>query len=330
MPVSGPASSAPRWVDDLFPFPTPPAFRTLIDIAWERAYEYYLETDSYDFIELSTTFDFMFDLQRFPGPLDGWDPGYPEFTEECRQPSVPLFATPEFVPFGSLGTGSHVGWLVPAPELRRPDQPVALASGHSGGVTWLGPDTRTGLEFMLSWTLRRWREDAKHWADTSARRRPLVDRLAAELGVRPDPDTVYIGSSWEGGTVAQDEEYEIAFDVPDGWHHAESVDGIGVLAPSDAFSGRDPIVPGQRVGRGGDPESVLADAQRALDAGYPATALLGIRDTFEANPSCHFTELKPLWARAYRDLGRHHLTETLDRMESMYQPLPCYCDPPHR
>ncbi|MEJ3746946.1 hypothetical protein WEI85_27125 [Actinomycetes bacterium KLBMP 9797] len=330
MSVSGLGSSPPRWVDDLFPFPTPQAFRTLIDIAWEREYEFYLENGSYDFIELSTRFDFMFDLERFPAPLDGWDPGYPEFTEECRQPSAPMFATPEFVPFGSLGTGSCVGWLVPAPELQRPDQPVALASGHFGGVTWLGPDTRTGLEVMLSWTLRRWREDPKHWADTIASERPLVDRLAAELGVHPDPDKAYIGSSWKGTTVVMDEEYEIVFDVPQGWHHAEGADGIGVLAPSDAFSGREPIVPYQRVESGEDLEPALADAARALDAGYPATALLGIRDTFEATPSCYFAELKPLWARAYRDLGRNHLTETLDRMESMYQPLSCYCSSPHR
>jgi hypothetical protein len=37
---------------------------------------------------------------------------------------------------------------------------------------------------------------------------------------------------------------------------------------------------------------------RALDAGHPATALLGLKDTFVNSPTCYFADLKPLWARA--------------------------------
>ncbi|MEU9126306.1 hypothetical protein AB0C96_42005 [Streptomyces sp. NPDC048506] len=99
----------------------------------------------------------MFDLATVPRPPDGCD-AYPEFDNQDRLLSVPHFATPEFVPFGSLGDGGDIDWLVPAPELGRPDHPVALANGHDHGVTLIGADTRTGLEFMLSWALRRWRE----------------------------------------------------------------------------------------------------------------------------------------------------------------------------
>lgn len=293
-------STPPPWVDDLFSFPTPPALRTLIDIAWQAAYTFFEENESYDYGLLQTHFDFMFDLTRFPKPPDGCD-GYPEFTESARPLTLPLYATPEFVPFGALGTGGYVGWLVPAPELGHADHQVVLASGHEHGYTLIGADTRTGLEFMLSWALRR------------SRNRERVDRLAHELGVQPDPDRVYRGSSWDGSSVVRDEQVAIEFDAPDGWRHAPGLDGIGVLAPAAAFAERDPVI--------ADPlyleetlEPALADAARSLDAGCPATALLGLKDSFVDTPSDALEPAKPLWARAYNDLGRPELAKRLDLM----------------
>ncbi|MEU9126307.1 hypothetical protein AB0C96_42010 [Streptomyces sp. NPDC048506] len=35
----------PPWIDDLFPFPTPPTLRPLIDIAWRDAYDFYQENE---------------------------------------------------------------------------------------------------------------------------------------------------------------------------------------------------------------------------------------------------------------------------------------------
>jgi hypothetical protein len=287
----------------------------------------------------------MFDLDRFPRPLDCWH-GYPKFSDEGPQPTIPMFATPEFVSFGALGTGAYIGWLVPAPELERLDHPAALASGHDYGVTWIGEDTTTGLEFMLSWTLRRWREqpelappagrDPKVWLaqnqyliDAHAEDRRLLDRLATELGVHPDPDRSYAGSSWNGPSVRLDDEFEIVFDVPEGWRHEHGADGIGVLAPSNAFADRDPVVADLTVPNE-SLEPVLIDATRTLDAGHPATALLGLKDTFVGSATCYFADLKPLWSQAYRDLGRIQYAERLDLMTSMYQDLPCYCNSPHR
>lgn len=198
----------PGWVDDLFPFPTPTALRTLLDIAWQSAYVSYQENGSYDYTLLLTHYGFMFDLAAIPRPPEDCD-AYPEFTDRDRRESLPHFATPEFVPFGSLGDGGDVGWLVPAPELGRLDHPVALASGHDHGVTPIGADTPEGLEFMLSRALREWREDPdpRPSASRDAGRR-LVDRLAAELRVRPDPDSGHT----PGGS-------DTVFDVPEGWRH---------------------------------------------------------------------------------------------------------------
>jgi hypothetical protein len=69
-------------------------------------------------------------------------------------------------------------------------------------------------------------------------------------------------------------------------------------------------------------EPALADAARQLDAGFPATALLGLKDTFVYTPDCYFSELKPLWARAYRDLGRPQLVAKLDLMADRHDSLP--------
>ncbi len=250
--------SAPAWVDDLFPFPTPPALRVLVDIAWQHAYDRYREDGSFDHTLVESHYDVMFDLAAVPRPPEGCD-CYPEFTERSRQPVPPMYATPEFVPFGALGDGGDVGWLVPAPELQRLDHPVALASGHDHGVTLIGADTRAGLEFMLSRVLRRLRADPvptpppgrdpagwlarNQWrVDARARHQGLVDRLAAELGVHPDPDRCPPGSHWDGTALVRDTDGGVAFDVPAGWRHEPGADGIGVLAAAGAYAGADPVV----------------------------------------------------------------------------------------
>jgi hypothetical protein len=323
-----PDSAAPPWIDDLFPVPTPPALRTLLDIAWQHTYDLYLERESYDYLALLTHYDFMFDLDVIPRPLEGWH-GYAEFDDDVRRPTIPLSATPEFVSFGALGTGAYVGWLVPAPELERADHPVALAGGEDGGVTWIGADTYGGLEFMLSWTLRRWREMPEPPGEWHAEDQRLLDRLATALGIHPHPDRTYAGSSWDGAVVFRDDEFDLVFDVPEGWRHTSGADGIGVLAPSDAFADRDPVagdvdLPPESLGR------VLGEAARALDAGHPASALLGLKDAFFHSPVCYFADLKPLWSRAYRDLGRPRFAERLELMASTYQALSHYCRNPRQ
>jgi hypothetical protein len=64
-------------------------------------------------------------------------------------------------------------------------------------------------------------------------------------------------------------------------------------------------------------EPVVAEATRLLDAGYPATALLDIRDMFYNSIMVHgdgercLSELAHLWERAYRDLDRPRLAEAV-------------------
>lgn len=124
-----------------------------------------------------------------------------------------------------------------------------------------------------------------------------------------------------------DEATTLSFEVPPHWGTSRETTPSGVLAPAEAFAEWESVV--ARVEFDEPLAPALADAAQQLDAGYPATALLGLKDTFVYTPVCYFAELKPLWVRAYRDLGRPQLVATLDLMTAMYDGLPCFCATPH-
>jgi hypothetical protein len=193
--------------------------------------------------------------------------------------------------FGHLGTGTCVGWVIPAPELGITDHPVALF-GQDPGARVIGRDTRAGLEFMLSLGLRQ--------QSLAAEDRELIARLAAELDVHPTPE---FGITTDRRTVTVPLEPA----VPDGWRHEPGGSGIGVLAPADAFADWDRW-----------PVDLLADAAELLDDGFPATALLALTDAFHDDHT-QFSALYPLWARAYHDLDRSALAERLELMRPMYK-----------
>lgn len=290
-----PDTSVPAWVDDLFSFPTPAAFAALVDIAWRHATRdgYYWSGD------VSTYYGFMFDLASSPAAPAGWpaehydQPGRPV---PRREP--PLWAPPEFETFGTDGHGSAFGWVIAAPELGRNDHPVGQVGPDEPGVFALGRDTRAGLEFLLSRAMHRYQE--RGGPDDHIRQ--IVDVLSRELDLHPDPRCAVL-----------DRDASIEYDVPEGWRHEESADGVGVLAPADAFADRDPIVD-QDV----ELPAVVTEVTGLLAAGYPATSLLDIRDTFYFSIAVHgdgnvcLSELAHLWKRAYRDLGRPHLAEAVD------------------
>lgn len=282
-------TTPPRWTDDLFPFPTPPALAKVVDIAWEEGF---LATDLYeeglyDASRVQTSGALPFDLCGVPLAPQGWE--YCYAGEAVRRHCVPFMSVPELLPFADLGTGTCVGWVVPAPELGRTDHPVASFGHKEPGV--IGRNTLDGLTFLLSLALRGGGE----------RRRSQVARLSAELGIRPTPE---YGVHPDGGDV------QVPLDLapPAGWRHAPDPSGIGigVLAPDDAFGDACPSFTG-------DADTILADASRMLDAGYPASALLGLTAAYHEDAQ-RLPDLHPLWSRAYHDLDRPLLRERLDAM----------------
>jgi hypothetical protein len=104
--------------------------------------------------------------------------------------------------------------------------------------------------------------------------------------------------------------------APADWWYAPGDDDIGVLAAADAFAPDQPAVLADDL-----LEPVLSEVTRHLDAGFPATALLGIRNAFFHTWQYSLPALKPLWIRAYRDLGRPELVPNLDRMSATYDAL---------
>jgi hypothetical protein len=278
----------PPWVDDLFAFPTPPTLAALIDIAWQDAFT---EDGAYDDGAAITRFDFMFDLSSVPRAPEGWECVYPGAA--WRSDYVPLRATPELVQFGSLGTGAHVGWVVLAPELGRTDHPVALF-GDDAGAWVIGADTLGGLEWLLSRSLRSY---------LSENDRTLIQRVSHRLGIKPGPEL--------GVVNGRALEVPLEPDVPEGWWYQPARDGVGVgvLAPSDAFA--------EHVRISSELDEVLAESDRLLDKGYPASVLFEITDAFHNDPDL-FPKLRGTWDRAYRDLGRDWFAERLATMADMY------------
>ncbi|TDD87967.1 hypothetical protein E1293_07045 [Actinomadura darangshiensis] len=287
-------TTPPRWADDLFPFPTPPALAKVIDIAWEEGF---LGTDLYeeglyDPYRVQGSFALPFDLCEVPLAPPGWEDCYPEGV--FRRHNVPFWSVPELLPFADLGNGTCIGWVVPAPELGRSDHPVASFGHKEPGV--IGRNTLDGLTFLLSLALRSGGDS----------QRARVAHLSTELGIHPTPE---YGVNPGGG----DAEVPLDLAPPVGWRHEPDPSGIGVgvLAPDDAFADEYPTFIGET-------DAILADASQMLDAGYPASALLGLTAAYHEDAQ-RIPALHPLWARAYDDLGRTLLRERLDVMLEDHQ-----------
>ncbi|WP_158745299.1 hypothetical protein, partial [Streptomyces sp. NRRL S-1448] len=95
---------------------------------------------------MQTSFALPFDLCEVPLAPQGWE--YCYAGEAFRRHHVPFMSVPELLPFADLGTGTCVGWVVPAPELGRTDHPVASFGHKEPGV--IGRNTLDGLTFLLS------------------------------------------------------------------------------------------------------------------------------------------------------------------------------------
>lgn len=247
-----------------------------------------------------------------------------------QDPAVAFAAPPEFVPFaelreercgftGDLGSGhAYLGWIVPAPELGAWDHPVGFVDAADPAVVHqLGPDTRAGfrryVELLvpeyLRWPQRVRQRQVTYQAErvtqsaataTGQDLDALVKPLGIKRGWKAEP------GQWRGTPPS--------FETPPGWRHEPGTDGIGVLAPVDAFADEQPEPTATTATAAAD--RAAADAERLLDAGAPASALWLVKEVFARShePGRRFGELRPLWTRAYADLGRLQLHARLDAM----------------
>jgi hypothetical protein len=214
---------------------------------------------------------------------------------------------PELFPIGNMGVdGVHYGYVIRAPEIPMPDYPMGQLCPIDGdGVQLLGRDTREAFENMLSFGMesRRECEDEFEPGEIKAfRRRVAAISSALQISPHPSKASRRYGPGGNGQPVLPE--------VPIGWRHAPTSDGVGVLAGSELFGADGLTMPDPN-----DPSAFVDQGQRALETGFPAAALAYFREGYW---HCWTDQewVQPLAQRmseCYRRLGRPSLAEVLER-----------------
>ncbi|MFI5301410.1 MAG: hypothetical protein ACHREM_25265 [Polyangiales bacterium] len=216
---------------------------------------------------------------------------------------------PEYVPFGWTGyDGVSFGFLVHGPELQERELPLVVADPyrHDEGARRLADDFRIALERTASWPLR-------HEEEPDAETDALRARLVAMFGIAPTR-----AKAKPFGRLPAREPA-----VPPGWHHRQGLDGVGVLAPKEAFAPqhRRPRTPKRPPrGRAIDVEAVVESARRHVADGHPASAVSVANDAYHAVSGFCIREifgaLLPVRLEAYGALGRALHVRALERTTS--------------
>src|SRR5262245_36378016 len=124
----------------------------------------------------------------------------------------------EFFPIlDTGGDGECFGYVVHAPELQLDDYPMAsMVPGENNGVIFAGDTTPIAIENMIA----RMRDRPEGFDDVDL-------AWLATIGLRPDRATAsrLIGNEWVRPSPQ----------VPDGWSHLMTSDGVGVVARASQF-----------------------------------------------------------------------------------------------
>jgi hypothetical protein len=210
--------------------------------------------------------------------------------------SVPLFegdkadvgpVTPcEFFAFASPQVdGIDYGFVVHAPELPQEDFLVCELDPKDmvRGLRLLGKNFGEGLETLLSRGLSSRKKDANVWEQVTrgyqVNPEIIINRmsaLATHLGLYPDAKKTKSKIFDSNGPEPKPT-------VPKGWKHVPSIDGVGVLAPALFFGEYQEELKELDTTYECDAEPIIDFANRALQDGYPASALLVLRDALFQN-----------------------------------------------
>lgn len=218
-----------------------------------------------------------------------------------RYPETP----PELFPFAKTGVGGvHLGHLLHAPELERDDYPVGeLSPSGPVGVLLVGRTTAEAFENLISRQILRGMSPSLSRGEqrkNEARR----DRLVQTLGIEPRAD------QWRRRYDDDGKGVPIEPDVPEGWLHVMTSDGVGVLAPEEAFPGREVSLPKPGVHFG----HFLSTAREALMLDWPAQALRCLKEgwwTAGAQEGA-IAQLAPMLMETYELLGRRLLADVVE------------------
>jgi hypothetical protein len=215
--------------------------------------------------------------------------------EEQRYQNTP----PELFPVAATGVdGGHFGYVIPAPELGQLDFPLARFEPTLNiGAEVIGYSTREAIELELS---RRWFEEEDGWVPDkrSLGWSPRLQTGLAKLGIFPH----------KSKTQPTFGEYKPSFELT-GWLHRTSSDGVGVFAPVASFSPEIIEVVANDV------EATIKVSNSLCEQGYPASALLLLRESYWQEWSSSGVVLADLcraMKSAYIGLGRPVFADVLD------------------
>ncbi|HEV3087498.1 MAG TPA: hypothetical protein VGX96_09775 [Candidatus Elarobacter sp.] len=220
--------------------------------------------------------------------------------------------------------GIQYGFVLHAPELDIEPLPIFEFDPVYGTVSFYARDVREMLLRGAAWSATHAAESGDPY-DTET-----YGRVASALDLPSIPP------------VSRNDEL-IAYQppVPPGWRYVPTDDTIGVLAPEIGFGREDVDVDSFRVRylrgpeidmeirrSGGDPlagadvmaASLLDDCRHVLAAGFPGTALVGIRRLYRAlGDSGGISEAQnaavfDVWTAVYEALGRPVLADAARRL----------------
>lgn len=270
------------WLAEVYGFPIPKLFAQTTQLVLAFMEEGYEDTFEYLGWALSPAYSFFKGMQTGHKVAD-------------RYSCTPI----EMFSFGWSGTdGEHYGYLVHAPELNQTDFPIVeFEPMNDFGVNLIGEDTRSGLENLLSLMA----------ISGYAAALDQHEALASALDLYPSAQK----ADWYNNHRA------VVPQIPEGYRYQTSSDGVGVLAPSEAFSPDHSVVLADiddiydlEIGH----QQLLKKAQTALNKGYPATALAIIRERYwqEGFEDNQFDHYAPLWQQVYEALDRPLLSSAVE------------------
>jgi hypothetical protein len=205
---------------------------------------------------------------------------------------------PELCPFAALGVdGVHYGYVMHAPELGADDYPVGeICPTDDEGVIFVGNNTLEASENLLS-----------HWMEFKPEETRSTLYIGEKLGLHPAAEKANRRYEADGKVVPN---------IPAGWHHVPSADGVGVLAPQDTFS----LEPYHMLPYF-EPQEYMHIADEMFNKGFPATALLYLREGYWYNwtNASAAQELLIRMMRTYDVLGRQFLTNVIEQKFSGYR-----------
>ncbi|MBE9008822.1 hypothetical protein IQ250_01165 [Pseudanabaenaceae cyanobacterium LEGE 13415] len=241
-----------------------------------------------------------------------------EACDSGRYPKAP----PEFSPFAHLGQdGIYYGYVVHAPELNITNSPIGIFDPiPDEGVKLLGNDFEDALDKLLSEALGFYLIDEEL---------QTINAIASLLNVQPNLD--------KRNPRYMEYDDPILPVIPPGWHYEPSSDGIGVLAPREAFISNSPtreswsfdIFQGKGYPMIQAVEAALQFAKECFERNAPASALFVLRELYwRSSDDRVFIQSKELWKNAYSQLGRPLLSNVVEQeararqqwLEKVYEP----------